>query len=209
MKRTFVLCLAAVGFASPAFAQEKAAAPAAPPAAPAAPAMDMGKMGPWARKPTNEKQTKKEIAEFFKAEEELGKKGDLDGMAARVDFPVYMATDDSKGTPLAKLYNREEYIAEMKPFFENMPKDMKMTHKPTVLVLSDSLVSVSDEYTMGAGKQKMSGKNGGLLVKRDNQWKWKMMVEAGWGDQPPAAAAAPGAPAPSAPPAKSTAAAKP
>jgi len=76
----------------------------------------------------------------------------------------------------------------MKPAFEHMPKDMKMTHKPTVVVLSDSLVSVTDEVTTTMGKQKMTSRNAGLLVKRDGQWKWKAMVEAGWGGmQPPGA----------------------
>ena len=81
----------------------------------------------------------------------------------------------------------------MKPFFENMPKDSKMTHKPTITVLSDSLANVVlDDFTMTIGKQKMSGRNAGLLVKRDGQWKWKVMVEAGWGGmKQPAAAPAP------------------
>ena len=49
-----------------------------------------------------------------------------------------MVTDDLKGVPEAKQYSREEYIAEMKPMFEGMPKDMKMTHKPTITVLSEN-----------------------------------------------------------------------
>ena len=150
-----------------------------------APAMDMTKMGPRARKPTNESQTKKEVQDFFKKAEETGKKGDMEGMLSRVDFPVYMATDDLKGIPEAKEFSREEYTAMMKPFFENMPKDMKMTHKPTITVLSDSLANVVDDFTTTMGKQKMTGRNAGLLVKRDGQWKWKVMVEAGWGGMHP------------------------
>jgi hypothetical protein len=145
--------------------------------------MDMSKMGPNTRKPTNESKTKKEIADFFKQEDELMKAGDFTGALARMDFPIYMATDDSKGMPLAKTYTKEEYTAEMKPFWENMPKDMKTTHNPTVTVLSDSLVNVVDTFkTTQGGKQVMAGKNMSLLVKKDGQWKWKVMAEAGWGD---------------------------
>jgi hypothetical protein len=200
MKRTILVCTAAVVFAGSAWAQGKdakpaagAAAPAAGATAPAAPAaqgtgmqgMDMSKMGPQARKPTNEAATKKEIMAFFKQMEENMKKGDLEADVAAVDFPVYMVTDDMKGVPEAKEFNREQYTAMMKPAHENMPKDTKMTHKPTITVLSDSLANVVDEYTMTMGKQKMSGRNGGLLVKRDGQWKWKTMVEAGWGGMSP------------------------
>jgi acyl-CoA-binding protein len=210
MKRTILVCVAAVALAGSAWAQGKAPekAPEKNPKAGGAsvgasvgasaggtgvsagasaqmPAMDMSKMGPGARKPTNEKQTKQEVMDFFKKVEELGKKGDMEGVTAMVDFPVYMATDDLKGVPETKEYSREEYIAMMKPFYENMPKDMKVTHKPTINVLSDSLVMVIDDFSMTMGKQKVTGRNASLLVKRDGQWKWKSMIEAGYGGMGP------------------------
>ncbi|HEX8818307.1 MAG TPA: hypothetical protein VF794_00145 [Archangium sp.] len=182
MKRTILVCVTAIALSGSAWAQDKAQEPAA--TATQAPAMDMTKMGPGARKPTNEKQTKKEVQEFFKQQEELAKKGDMEAMMATHDFPLYMATDDLKGVPEAREFSREEYVAMMKPFYENMPKDMKVTHKPTITVLSDSLVSVTDDFTMTVGKQKVTGRNAALLVKRDGQWKWKTMIEAGWGGMP-------------------------
>jgi len=179
-----VLCAAS------AWADNKAAKPteakpaeAKPAEAMAAPtgAMDMSKMGPWSRKPTNESATKKEITEFFKQEEDLMKKGDLDAMMARMDFPVFMATDDAKGTTEAKEFSRDEYAKMMKPYFEHAPKDVKRTHKSTVSVLSDAMVVFVDDVTETMGKQKMSGRSSGMLVKKDGQWKWKAMMEPGWG----------------------------
>lgn len=192
MKRTILMCVTAVALSGSAWAQNKDQKPKdQKPAAAAAgkseqaPGMDLKAMGPGARKPTNEKQTKKEVMEFLKQQEELGKKGDMEAALAAYDFPVYMATDDLKGVPEGKAYSREEYAAMMKPFYENMPKDLKMTHKPTITVLSDSLVNVIDDFTMTQGKQKITGRNASLLVKRDGQWKWKMMVEAGYGGMSP------------------------
>jgi hypothetical protein len=162
--------------------------------APAPGMPDMSKMGPWTRKPTNEKKTKKEITEFYKQSEALEKKGDQEGMLAQVDFPVYMATDDSKGVPTGEEWNKEKYVATMKPFWDNQPKDAKMTHKLAISVLSDSLVNVVDDFTMTANGHKMGGRNMTLLVKRDGVWKWKVMAEAGWGDMPPANPSANAAP---------------
>jgi hypothetical protein len=128
----------------------------------------------------------------------------MNAMLERVDFPVYMATDDMKGKVEAKETSKDDYIKMMKPFYENMPKDSKTTHKPTITVLSDSLALVVDDFTMTMGKQKVTGKNGGLLVKIDGTWKWKAMVEAGWGgmeEAKAAPAAAPGKPAEPAKPA--------
>jgi hypothetical protein len=34
---------------------------------------------------------------------------------------------------------------------------------------------------MTMGKQKITGRNASLLVKRDGQWKWKSLIEAGYG----------------------------
>jgi len=189
MKRTILVCVTAVALSGSAWAQDKAQKPAEQkPAAPAAsaqaPAMDLTAMGPGARKPTNEQQTKKEALAFFKNQEELGKKGDFEGAMATYDFPVYMATDDLKGVPEAREYSREEFVAMMKPFYENMPKDLKVTHKPTITVLSDSLVMATDNFTMTQGKQKITGQNAALLVKRDGQWKWKSLIEAGYGGMP-------------------------
>ena len=117
------------------------------------------------------------------------KKGEFDAMIARIDFPVYMATDDASGKPESKPFSKEEYVAMMKPMFEGMPKDMKLTHKPVVKVLSDSIVVFTDDFVMKVGKDTMKGSNGGMLVKVGDQWKWKMMVEAGWGGMPPPPAA--------------------
>ncbi len=192
MKRTILVCITAVAISgSAAWAQGKAQKPAEQKPAAAseqAPAMDLKAMGPGARKPTNEKQTKKEVQEFFKQQEEIEKKGDFEASLATYDFPIYMVTDDLKGVPESGEYTREAYAAMMKPMFESMPKDLKVTHKPTITVLSDSLVSVIDDFTMTQGKQKVTGRNTSLLVKRDGQWKWKTMVEAGWGGPPPAGA---------------------
>jgi len=146
-----------------------------------APAMDMSKAGPWTRKVANEKAVKKEIEDFLKKNEESATKGDMDGMLGHVDFPVYMMTDDAKGKLEANAMTKEQYVAEMKPFYENMPKDTKYTHKYTITLLSDALAMVADDFTMTQGKNKMAGRNASLLGKVDGAWKFKTMVEAGWG----------------------------
>lgn len=183
---------------------------------------DMTKMGPMARKPTNEAATKKEVDAFVKAEDALIKSKNFDGLLGRVDFPVYMVTDSTAGAIESELNTKEQYRAAMEPMWANMPADSKITHKLSVNVLSDTLASVVDDYEMTMGKQKMKARNASLLVKVGGQWKYKMMSEAGWGGMgggaaapaaaapAPAAAAAPApkaAPAPAAAPGTNTAAA--
>ncbi len=77
-----------------------------------------------------------------------------------------------------------------------------MTHKPTITVLSDSLATFTDDFTLTTGGKKYNGRNGGLLVKRDGQWKWKTMYEAGWGDMPASGVGGSGSAGESEPPKK-------
>jgi hypothetical protein len=172
----YLIACAALLIAAPALAQDKQP--------PAGGMPDMSKMGPWTRKPANEKATKKEITDFLKQMDEHHKKGDFEAATNAIDFPVYMVTDDSAGMIQGDGWSRDRYVQMMKPFFENMPKDIKLTHKPTIQVLSDAMATVVDDFTMTMGKQKMAGRNLTLLVKRDGQWKMKVMAEPGWGGTP-------------------------
>ncbi len=199
MKKLFAVAVAAL-FASTAFAQTKdskeskdamkdamkdakrdvkldAKAGAGDAGLAAAHGMDLSQMGPWTRKVKDEGAVKKEITAFFKQDAEIAKKGDFEASLGMIDFPVFMATDSAKAGPETRQYTREQYVAMMKPMYQ----PTEMTHKPTVSVLSDTLVNVVNDWSMKMGKEKVSGRNMGLLVKRDGKWMWKVMAEAGWG----------------------------
>jgi uncharacterized protein (TIGR02246 family) len=131
----------------------------------------------------NEAKDRKEIMAVFKAMETAGRKGDLEAAAALVDFPVMMMTDDSKGQGMGAAWTREQWVEVMRPFYEKPMKDMKITHKPTVFLLSDSLASVDDVCTMSMGGKTVVSRNSTFLVRAsDGQWKVKAMAEGGWGD---------------------------
>jgi hypothetical protein len=122
------------------------------------------------------------------------KKGDLTAAIARVDFPFFGVTDDSNGIPKTDIYDRQKYEEMMKSMFAQMPKDMEMTRNTKITVLSDSLAMFTCDFTTTMGKEKLSGRNAGVMVKRDGQWKWKAMFEAGWGDYPSEAVGGSGTP---------------
>lgn len=173
MKSFLAMSFAALVLASPAWAEDK---PAEVP--------DLSKMGAWSRKPTptDEKRIKKEIEDFFKQEEGVFQNRDFAEALARVDFPLYNISDNSKGAVQAELYDQAKYTALWKPFYDTLPKDTKVTHKPTVLVLSDTMATATDYYTISIGKKKYAGDASYLVVKTGGRWKWKMMAEAGWGE---------------------------
>jgi hypothetical protein len=130
----------------------------------------------------NAAKDQQEIHALFKEMDAAGRKGDLDAAAALVDFPVLMATDDSKGAGKAEAWDREKWTVVMKPFYAKPMKDMKVTHKPTIFLLSDSLASVDDVATMTHGGKSITSRSSTLLVRKDGQWRVKAMAEGGWGD---------------------------
>jgi hypothetical protein len=93
-----------------------------------------------------------------------------------------MLTDDSKGEAMGDAWSREQWTQVMKPFYEKPMKDMKITHKPSIFLLSDSLASVDDVYTMTMGGKTITSRSSMFFVRRDGKWRVKAMAEGGWGD---------------------------
>jgi Domain of unknown function (DUF4440) len=154
-------------------------------------------MAGWVpRKVTRDQQDKKEIAALCKTMHAAAKSGDLNAAVALVDFPVLMVTDDSKGEATAESWTREKWMEVMAPFYKPMP-GVKMTEKPTIFLLTDSLASLDNQWTMTAGNKTTTGRSSMILIRKDGQWRVKSMVEGGWGDmmkEKPAAASLPSEP---------------
>jgi uncharacterized protein (TIGR02246 family) len=130
----------------------------------------------------NEAKDKQEIQALFRSMDVASRSGDLDAAAALVDFPVTMMTDDSKGEAAGDAWSREQWTQTMRPFYERPMKDVKVTHKPTIFLLSDSLASVDDVCTMTQGGKTMVTRNSMFVVRKDGKWRVKAMAEGGWGD---------------------------
>jgi uncharacterized protein (TIGR02246 family) len=129
-----------------------------------------------------EAKDKQEIQALFKGMETAARTGDLDAAAALVDFPVMMMTDDSRGDAMGSAWSRERWTEAMKPFYGKPMKDMKVTHKPNIFLLSDSLAVVTDVATMAQGGKSITSRNSMFLIRKDGAWRVKAMAEGGWGD---------------------------
>jgi hypothetical protein len=187
-------CLTFVAMAGVAQAQDKAAPPGTPPPAGAAAGMpDMSKMGPMSRPVT--KEDKKGVEELIKACDEAWKTGNMAAMLERIDFPVVMMSDDSKGAVQSFAATRDQWAEMMKPMMTGMPKEMKHKAKRDIHFLSDTMALVVEDVKMEMGKTKGKWKGFSVVNKKeDGKWRIKQMAEAGWGDSKP-----PGAPTAAAP----------
>ncbi|ACG74591.1 hypothetical protein AnaeK_3377 [Anaeromyxobacter sp. K] len=177
--------------AAAAAAQEKTAPP------PGADPMAAWKPNKVAR----EAADRKEILALMKAMDAAGVNGDVEAAATLVHFPVLMATDDAKGQGSAEAWTREQWLEVMKPMYAKPMSDAKVTHNPTIHLVSDSLALVGDTWSMTMGKKKMAGRSAAMLVRVDGSWRFAAMMESGWGDMPGMDSAAAGGAAGKEPPA--------
>jgi hypothetical protein len=151
----------------------------------------------WKPKAVAKKDTKG-IEALYKQMDELAKKGDVEGLAALYDFPALMLTDNSAGVVMGAEWDKEKWVATMKPAFENMPKDMKHSVKTKPTFISESIAFVEESNTRSIGKAKPeSWTSGSFVVLKDGKWMFKAGAEGGWGDMmpPPAEKKADAAPA--------------
>ena len=75
---------------------------------------------------------KKGVEELYKTSDELTKKGDFDALAARVDFPVMMLTDNAAGVVTSTIWDKATWVETMKKAGADMPKDIKMAKKQKI-----------------------------------------------------------------------------
>lgn len=142
-----------------------------------------GNMADWkARKVT--KEDKKGIDALYTAWMTAEKASDMQAMANLVDFPMYMLTDSHSGKIADTMVNREQWMAMMKPYFENAPKEMTTTRKmERAMFITDAMVVTTEHAKMTMGKMKQDWKSASLVVNKDGKWMFKGMIEGGWADQ--------------------------
>ena len=142
----------------------------------------------WKPKKVTKKDTKG-IEAFYKETQAMWMKGDVEGLAAMHDFPVFMLTDNAAGITSGGEWTKDMFMQAMKPALENMPKDAKIktTTKPSFV--TDSIAFVEENHTMTIGKGKPeSWTSASILVLKDGKWMVKGGSEGGWGDMMPAPA---------------------
>lgn len=146
----------------------------------------MSSIGPWTRKPEDEVTLKKEVDAFFAQEEQFNAAHDLKGAASLIDWPVTFLTDDGQGRVEVESLSMEAFFHKLQPFYEALPKDRRIAHQYRYEFISDSLVEVMDDLTMSVGTESSAGRSMCVLVKKDGEWKRKVIAEPGWGGSAPA-----------------------
>jgi hypothetical protein len=199
MKKMLLAFLTAATFAVPALAETPTPTPSptGTAATPSTQPLDgMMTKGPMSRMPKKERQDKKELETFFKSWNDDWKNGDANALAAMVDFPVLMLTDDSSGNYNHSDMTQDQWLGVMGPMVAKSgaknaagaEETKHWSNKSNCTMLSDDLASCLTEVSVSMHKMKGNFRRETLMTRTGTGWKIKSMVEAGWGDMHPASA---------------------
>jgi ketosteroid isomerase-like protein len=128
-------------------------------------------------------QDTKSLLEWFARYDELVRRSDADAMADMALFPLIVMTNDSAGDCVTQEWNRETFVQAMAMNTEGADSatmDFVNEREPVFLNSDLAVVVTNSTVTMGGRAQHMRYVD--IMAKQDGQWRFKSMIQAGWGD---------------------------
>jgi hypothetical protein len=110
-------------------------------------------------------------------------KNDLDSMAEMAIFPLIVMTDDSEGNAITQEWDRQAFKQALDLEAQGVdPATIAITNKRTPFFLNENVaIVITDAITTVAGESQPS-RYADIMFKKDGEWKYKSMIQSGWGD---------------------------
>ena len=136
----------------------------------------------WApRVPQREEQDRREIEALLQALVRADEGGEVEAVAALIEFPLLTVSDDQHGQAVSVTWTRERWVAAMRPISGPMP-GVQVEHRPAIFLVSDAIAVATDEQTITRRGRALPGRVALVLVRTAAGWRVKTMIEAGWGE---------------------------
>ena len=143
---------------------------------------EAGALPGWApRVPEREEQDRREVEALLAALEQADAAGSAEAVAALLEFPLLMVTDDRRGVAVATTWSRQRWIEAMGPISGPLP-GVEVRHRASIFVLSDALAVVCDDQTVTRRGRSLPGRAALVVVRTSAGWRVKAILEAGWGE---------------------------
>lgn len=123
------------------------------------------------------------LLEWFDEYQKHVLKNDLDAMADMAIFPLIVITDDSEGNAVSQEWDRQAFKQALDLEAQGVdPATITITNKRTPFFLNENLaIVITDAVTTVAGESQPS-RYADIMFKKDGEWKYKSMIQSGWGD---------------------------
>lgn len=106
-------------------------------------------------------------------------KGDVEAMADMALFPLVVMTNDSAGECVAQDWDRATFVQAMGMATGGAPR---LQNQRTPVFLGPDLAVVVTNTTVTTGDEVAHMRYVDIMAKTGGRWRFKSMVQAGWGD---------------------------
>jgi hypothetical protein len=115
---------------------------------------------------------------WFERYDDLVRRNDVEAMADMALFPLFLMTNDSAGESVSQEWDRAAFVQAMDmgadgPRIENQRRPAFL-NRDLAVVVTDSTVTTGEEI------QHM--RYADVMVKTGGEWRFKSMIQGGWGD---------------------------
>ena len=128
-------------------------------------------------------QDMQSLLEWFARYDEHVRRNETEAMADMALFPLIVMTNDSAGDCVTQEWDRETFVQAMAMNTNGAdPSEMEIVNaREPVFLNSDLAVVVTNSVvTMQGHEQHMRYVD--IMAKQDGEWRFKSMIQAGWGD---------------------------
>lgn len=125
----------------------------------------------------------KSLMDWFAKYQSHVLKNELDDMADMAVFPLVVVTDDSDGNAVSQSWDAATFKQAMDLTSQGVDlASITIENNRKPIFLSKNLaVVITDAITTIAGQSQQS-RYADIMVKQDGAWKYKSMIQSGWGD---------------------------
>jgi hypothetical protein len=132
---------------------------------------------------TPSEQDTQRLLEWFARYDAHVRRNETDAMADMALFPLIVMTNDSAGACVTQEWDRETFIQAMAMNTDGADSSgMEFTNEREPVFLNSDLAIVVTNATVTMHGHAQQMRYVDIMAKQDGEWRFKSMIQAGWGD---------------------------
>jgi hypothetical protein len=131
---------------------------------------------------TPSEQDTQSLLDWFARYDAHVQRNETEAMADMALFPIIVMTNDSAGDCVTQEWDRETFVQAMAMNTADADQEMELKNEREPVFLNSDLAIVVTNSTVTIDGEQQHMRYVDIMAKKDGQWRFKSMIQAGWGD---------------------------
>jgi hypothetical protein len=131
---------------------------------------------------TPSEQDTQSLLDWFARYDAHVQRNETEAMADMALFPIIVMTNDSAGDCVTQEWDRETFVQAMAMNTDGADQDVELKNEREPVFLNSDLAIVVTNSTVTMAGEQQHMRYVDIMAKKDGQWRFKSMIQAGWGD---------------------------